>query len=179
MERYARRVERDAAVARRRSLTRRLGGKLVWKYLQIVPSVFTTRGAFAAFEMLISAEETIDGLDNSAVLTLDSASERLGGFRFGRGRDIYAYFGNASALDALVKHSKGRRLPGHLMPLLLAPHDQDRLFAVVCEDLPPHFEHGGQRFVTREHLVRDLLGFYGLRLDLIVEIENKLGNVSN
>lgn len=41
MERYAQRVARDAAIARRRSLTRRLGGPLIWKYVQVVPSVFT------------------------------------------------------------------------------------------------------------------------------------------
>jgi hypothetical protein len=77
MERYARRVALDAAVARRRSLTRRLGGPLVWKYLQVVPSVFTARGEFTAFKLLVSVEEAIDRLSGSADLTLDSASERF------------------------------------------------------------------------------------------------------
>jgi hypothetical protein len=78
MERYARRVALDATVARRRSLTRRLGGPLVRKYLQVVPSVFTARGEFTAFKLFVSVEEAIDRLSGSADLTLDLASERLG-----------------------------------------------------------------------------------------------------
>ena len=175
MERYAKRVARDAAVARRRSLTRRLGGPLVGKYLQVVPSVFTARGEFTAFKLLVPVEEAIGRLSDSAVLTLDSASERLGGFRFGRGRHIYAYFGAARDLDALTTDAIGQRLAGHLVPLLLPPQEQSMLFAVVCEKLPPHCEEAGCRIVTRAHLVRDLLGFYGLRRDLLVQVENKLG----
>ncbi len=179
MERYARRVALDAAVARRRSLTRRLGGPLVWKYLQVVPSVFTARGEFTAFKLLVSVEEAIDRLSGSAVLTLDSASERLGGFRFGRGGHIYAYFGAARDLDALATDAIGQRLAGHMMPLLLTPQEHNMLFAVSCETLPPHCEEAGCRIVTRAHLVRDLLGFYGLRRDLLVEIENKLGKAAD
>jgi len=175
MELYANRVARDAAIARRRSLDRRLNGPLVWKYLQVVPSVFTARGRFAAFELRVPVEETLRRLSDSAVLTLDSASELFGGFRFGRGRHVYAYFRDARDLDRMVTDAIGRRLPGHLRALLLAPDDQDMLFAVVCQELPPHLEHAGQLVVTREHLVRDLLGFYGLRRDLLVEIENKIG----
>ena len=112
---------------------------------------------------------------HSAVLTLDSASELLGGFRLGRGHHVYAYFGDARDVDAIVTDSIGQRLPGHLRALLLAPNDHNMLFAVVCEKLPPYRKQTGQLVVTRAHLVRDFLGFYGLRRDLLVEIENKIG----
>ncbi len=172
---YANRVARDAAIGRRRSLDRRLNGSFVWKYLQVVPSVFTARGSFAAFKLLVPVEEAICLLSDSAVLTLDSASELLGGFRFGRGRHVYAYFRDARDVDAIVTDSIGQHLPGHLRALLLAPNDDNMLFAVVCQKLPPYRKQAGQLVVTREHLVRDFLGFYGLRRDLLVEIENKIG----
>ncbi|MBM4087992.1 MAG: hypothetical protein FJ276_00975 [Planctomycetes bacterium] len=175
MDRYARQAARDAAVARRRSLTRRLGGPLFWKYVQVVPSVFTARGEFAAFELHVPDEQVIAHLSRTAVLTLDSATERLGGFRFGRGRHIYAYFETVPDLDSLVGDAIGRRLAGDLMPLLLAPQEGSLLLAVVCRQLPPHVQATGCRIVTHEYLVRDLIGFYGLRHDLLVAIENNLG----
>ena len=175
MERYARRVARDAAVARRRSLDRRLSGPLLWKYLQVVPSVFTARGEFTAFQLLVHVDEAIDRLGDSAVLTIDSASERLGGFRFGRGRHIYAYFGAANDVAAIATDAIGQRVAGHLLPLLLPMSEESMLFSVFCNELPPHCEAAPCRIVTRAHLVRDLLGFYGSRRDLLVEIENKLG----
>lgn len=176
MIRYARRVARDAAIARRRSLDRRLGGALVWKYVQVVPAVFTARGDFTAFKLHIPVEEASRRLSDSAVLTLDSATERLGGFRFGRGRHLYAYFGAASDLEPLTVEAIGQPVADHLTPWLPSLHEQSMLFAVVCDNLPPYREETACRLVTRAHLVRDLLGFYGLRRDLLVEIENKLGD---
>jgi hypothetical protein len=159
MERYRRRVTRDAAVARRRSLARRLDGPLLWKYLQVVPSVFTARGEFAAFQLLVPVDEAICGLGDSAVLTLDSASERLGGFRFGRGRHIYAYFGAANDVAAVVTNGIGQRVAGHLMPWLLPTPEDTMLFSVLCKELPPHGKAARCRIVTRAHLIRDLLCF--------------------
>ena len=174
MDLYANRVARDAAIGRRRSLDRRLNGSCVWKYLQIVPSVFTARGSFAAFKLLVPVEEALCRLSDSAVLTLDSASELLGRFRFGRGRHVYAYFGATSDVDAIVTDSIGQPLPGNLKALLLAPRNHNMLFTVLCDKLPPYRKQAGQLVVTRAHLVRDFLGFYGLRRDLLVEIENKI-----
>lgn len=174
MERYARRVARDAAVARRRSLNRRLGGELVWKYLHVVPSVFTARGRFSAFQLLVPAGQALRGLKASAVLTLDSASELLGGFRFGSGRHVYAYFEKEGDVDAIVTGGIGKPLPDARGTMLLASQGNEKIFAVVCQELPPHREYAGHRVVTREHLVRDFLGFHGLRRDLIVELENKI-----
>ncbi|MGM0485824.1 MAG: hypothetical protein ACQESR_03565 [Planctomycetota bacterium] len=174
MERYARRVARDAAAARGRSLNRRLGGELVWKYLHVVPSVFTARGGFSAFQSLVPAGEALVRLKGSAVLTLDSASELLGGLRFGSGRHVYAYFEKESDVDAIVTGGIGKRLRDARAAMLLASQEDEKIFAVVCQELPPHREYAGHRVVTREHLVRDFLGFHGLRRDLIVELENKI-----
>jgi hypothetical protein len=177
MELYARRVSREKAMARRRSLERRLGGSLIWKYLQVVPSVFTARGGFRVLRLLVPREKMLVRIRDSSVLTLDSASELLGGFRFGRGGHVYAYFNSSADLEVLVEQKTGEHVADDRMPLLLSPPDQEFLFAVVCETLPPHREHAGRRIVTREHLIRDFLGFYGLRRDLLVEIENKLGGI--
>jgi len=145
---------------------------MIWKYLQVVPSVFTARGEFAVFKLLVPVEEAIRCLRDSAVFTLDSATERLGGFRFSRGHHIYAYFGAKSDLDAMA--TLGQPVTDPLTPWLPSLHGQSMLFAVVCDNMPPYNERAGCRLVTHEHLVRDLLGFYGLRRDLLVEIENKL-----
>src|SRR4030095_5449060 len=73
MEAYARRVHRDAAVARTRSRVRRLAAPLFKKYLRVVPSVFTARGEFRAFRLLLPRAEALSRLRDRAVLTVDSA----------------------------------------------------------------------------------------------------------
>ena len=60
------------------------------------------------------------------------------------------------------------------MPLVWAPPAWALLFASVPHEPPPEVEIAGFRVVTRDRLLRDLLGFYGLRTDLLAEIEAKL-----
>lgn len=103
MVRLERLVKRDAAVARRRSLARRLGGSLIWKYLPVVPAVFTARGETATFRLLVPVEETLSRLRDRTVLSLDSATEVLGGCRVGKGRHLDADCELASDLDVLAE----------------------------------------------------------------------------
>jgi len=174
MERYARRVRRDAEIAHRRSLVRRAGGPLFRKYVDVVPSVFTAGGEFAAYRLVLPAREALDRLRPRAVLTLDSATEMLAGFRFGRNRNIHAYFPSPEDLSAIEWEGIGERRPGTKFPLSWAPPGWEMLFAVVPPELPPHGEKNGFRVVTRDHLIRDLIGFYGLRVDLLARLEAEL-----
>ncbi|MBN1420955.1 MAG: hypothetical protein JXP34_19445 [Planctomycetes bacterium] len=176
MERYAERVRRDAEIARRRSLVRRSGGALLRKYVEIVPSVFTATGEFAAFRLLVPAREALDRLRERAILTLDSATEVLAGFRFGRNRNIQAYFDAPDDLPAIEREGIGERLPGTRCPLGWSPPGWEILFAVVPEETPPHEEVRGFRVVSVDHLIRDLIGFYGLRTDLAARIDAALAN---
>lgn len=175
MDLYARRVRRDAAIARRRSFVRRSGGPLVAKYMQVVPSVFTARGEFVAFRLLLPAREALVRLRECVVLTLDSATELLGGFRFSRASNAYAYLPSSDDLARIADAGIGERRPGTRFPLSWSPPGWEMLFAVVPHEMPPFRECNGFRVVTREHLIRDLIGFYGLRTDLLVRIEAGLG----
>jgi hypothetical protein len=108
------------------------------------------------------------------VLTLDSATEVLGGFRFGRRGSEYAYLPSADVLASIAAEGIGERSSAKEFPMSWAPPGWEMLFAVIPSQLPPHLERGGSRVVTPEFLIRDLLGFYGLRTDLLAEIEAKL-----
>jgi hypothetical protein len=167
-------ARRDAAAARRRSLVRRTAGPLFRKYVTVIPSVFTAAGELAAFRLLVPPAAALEALSGRAVLTLDSATEILGGFRFGRAPNEYAYFSSADDLEEVELRRLGERLPGTSFPLAWTPPGRPTLFAVIVDPPPPSMEHGGLRVVTRERLVRDLIGFYGLRADLLSEVERKL-----
>jgi hypothetical protein len=168
-------ARRDAAAARRRSLVRRTAGPLFRKYLGVVPSVFTAAGDLAAFRLLVPAAEALAALSGRVILTLDSATEILGGFRFGRAPNEYVYLASAHDLEEIERRKLGERLPGSSFPLAWTPPERPTLFAVVVGRPPPYMERGRLCVVTRERLVRDLIGFYGLRGDLLSEIERKLG----
>ncbi len=177
MQRLARRIARDRTIARRRSLARRAMGPLFWKYVQIVPSVFTARGEFAAWELNVPVATVLDRLRDSAILTLDSASELLGGFRFGSGRHIYAYFDARLSRDAIDDSKIGRQVEGRLTPLLLTARNETLLLAVFSDKLPPNHSHAGHRTVTPDHLAREFLGYYGLRIDWIAPFEKQIVSV--
>jgi hypothetical protein len=174
MEIYARTVRRDARIARQRSLLRRTAGPLLLKYLQVVPTVFSARGEFAAFRLLVSNSIALESLRDRAVLTLDSATEILGGFRFGKARNIYAYLRSRADLEFVEAAGLGERLPSASVPLTWSLGDRRFLLAVVPPEPPAAIERGGFRVVSAEALVRHLIGSYGLRTDLIAEIEAKL-----
>lgn len=176
LELRERRARRDAAAARTRSLSRRAMGRLFWKYLDVVPSVFSARGDFHAFRLLAPRAEVLDRLRRTAVLTLDSATELLGGFRFGKARNDYAYFASQSDVLEIERARLGERRPGTSFPFAWTPPGWEMLFAVVPREMPLATDRNGVRVVARDELVRDLMGFYGLRPDLVAAIEAKLGS---
>ena len=69
----------------------------------------------------------------------------------------------------------GTRREGTSFPFAWTPPDREMLFAVVPAAMPQSREVQGHRVVTTERLLRDLIGFYGLRGDLVALIEARLG----
>jgi hypothetical protein len=170
MEVVARKVFRDTAAARRRSLCRRVAGPLFRKYLGVVPSVFTANGEFAAFRLLVAPRDARRRLRDRIVLTLDSATEVLAGFRFGKSENIFGYFDSADHLAAVERERIGVRLPGSSFPLSWPPPQWRLLFAVRPRTMPPCRSIAGVRVVTWDQLVRELIGFYGLRAELLARL---------
>lgn len=171
---YARRVHRDAAEGRRRSLARRLGGALVRKYVRVVPSVFGASGELAVFRLLIPTGAALARLRSRAVLTLDSATEILGGFRFGAAPASFVYLPCSADIVGIGRDGIGERLPGSWLPMSLAPPGEELLYTVVPIRMPPSIERDGFRVVDPAFLIRELLGFHGLRLDLVARIEARI-----
>ncbi len=120
---YARRAFRDAALARRRSLVRRLGGPLLRKYLRVVPSVFGAAGELAAFRLQVPSREALELLRERVVLALDSAAEVLGGFRLGSGATIFAYAASSEEIEQIEKDRIGERLPAPSLLVCWMPRD--------------------------------------------------------
>jgi len=150
-------------------------GALFWKYLDVVPSVFSARGELYGLRLLVPRCAALDHLRETAVLTLDSATEAFGGFRIGRARNDYAYFASESEVVAVESAGLAVRRPGSSFPFAWTPPDREMLFAVVPRRMPASAMRGGARVVTRGDLIRDLIGFYGLRVDVVAAIEAKLG----
>lgn len=175
VEERARIARRDADVARRRSLARRASGPLLEKYLAVVPSVYSARGELAAFRWLVPSRIGLDAIRESAILTLDSAAEALGGFRFGSAGISQAYFPSSRDLTQIEEKGIGERRAGSRFPLSWVPPGVEILFAVIPRELPPFAERDGFRVVTPEFLLRDLIGFYGLRGDLLALYEARIG----
>jgi hypothetical protein len=171
LEARLRQARRGQAAARARSLSRRAMGPLFWKYLSVAPAVFSARGDLYAFRLLVPRAEALARLRHCAVLTLDSATEALAGFRFGRAANEYAYFASRRDVDEVEALGLGERRPGTSFPFAWTPAGREMLFAVVPPVLPSSREVNGTRVVSREELVRDLIGFYGLRQELLAALE--------
>ena len=149
-------------------------GRLFPKYVSVVPSVFSARGDLFAYRLLVPRAQVLERLKSTAVLTLESATEALAGFRFGRVRNDYAYFSSEEELREIESLHLGERRPGTRFPFDWTPAGWEMLFAVVPRAMPPNQSVGSSRTVTRDFLVRDLIGFHGLRPDLVAVIEAKL-----
>jgi hypothetical protein len=106
-------------------------GPLFWKYLDVVPAVFSASGELFAFRMTAPRAGVLARLRQSAMLTLDSATEVLGGFRFGKARNDYAYFSSTEEALAIEKEGLGLRREGTSFPFDWTPPDREMLFAVV------------------------------------------------
>ena len=120
--------------------------------------MFTARGELRAYRLLIPRLEALERLKASAVFTLDTATEILGGFRFGRARNNYAYFRSTADLERIEESRVGERRPGSSFPLAWTPPGWEMLFAVVPDEMPPIAEGAEFTVVTTEHLIRDLIG---------------------
>lgn len=137
------------------------------------------------FESGSSEAAIIEALKDSAVFTLDTASELRWGVRLVRTPNVSAYLRDADRLEELAANGVLVRDKTdtfiYASPFPVGP----RLFAAVNTELPPHEAlPSGHRVVTTDRLVREFIGTLGLRLDLLtlldtcIEQNLRFGSVS-
>lgn len=169
-----RRLARDKRRARRERLIREAAGP-VWRAVRgVVPSVFSLAGPLEVRRLLAPRAVIEEALRGSAVLALDAAMRAHRGVGLFGGDDLHVYLEDRRPLEALV--AAGLVSP-EVEPdrVLVRPWaGPPRLFAVVVAPLPPNEPgppgHETARVVTREHLVREILGAVGLRFDLLAPL---------
>jgi hypothetical protein len=169
-----RRAVRDRRAAEARSLSRRAMGPLFFEYLRVEPSVYSARGELYGLRLVVPRSEALERLRGRLILTLDSATEVYAGFRFGKAASEYAYADSTSILDEIETERIAERRPGSSFPLTWNPPGQEMLFVVVPRELPELAAVDGKTLISKPELVRDLIGFYGLRQNLLIAIDTRL-----
>lgn len=160
--------------ARRAYLTRRLERGLheaIWRrYRRVVPHVFLRAGATVVAPLRVARADVLRALRGRAVWTLDTAARLLGGGLLRRD-DLQGYVPQAALADA---ESDGLvHAPVDSGLSIDPPFPRDPVLLAYPTDEPPPFVElpSGDLVVTREHLVRDLLGTLGFRPDLLARLE--------
>jgi hypothetical protein len=165
-----RRSRRDRREYLRRSLTRRSHSRFR-RDLALVPHVFLAPEAVVTSPLLRPAEEILAALRGRAVWTLDTASRLAGGGGLVARGDLTGYLRRGD-LEALVDRGLAGPPAGgraSIDPLFEGPRC---LIAHLVADPPPAIELAtGDRVVTRERLLRDILGTLGWRPDLLTRVE--------
>jgi hypothetical protein len=165
-----RRYQRDLKAYRRRSLVRRSHPRFK-RDLRIIPNVFLLPGK-ASMAALQQPEDTVlQALRQRAVWTLDTASRLVSGHGFLTSPDLTGYISHADfqeiIAEGLVGPPRQNELSVH--PIYRRP---PMLIVHATEEMPPHVElPSGDRVVTLDHLVRDLMGTLGWRPDLLTRLE--------
>lgn len=163
-------ARRDRAAYRRRSLARRVYPRFM-RDLRIVPYLFLAPDALRAAALSCPAQSLLEALKGRAIWTLDTAV-RLAGLRgFLVASDLTGYLDDG-ALDAV--RSAGlidEPAPASISvdPLLPRP---PLLVARLGAEPPFVTLLHGQRIVTWERLIRDIMGTIGWRPDLLSRIED-------
>ncbi len=165
-----RRAQRDLETYRRRHLWRRTWPRFQGD-LTIVPHLFLTHED-ARFGRLLPARETaLEALRGRAVWTLDTAARLACGRGLLHGRDLTGYLSAETLEDAerqrLVEPMRATSLS--LEPLAERP---PLLIAHVTGAPPPLVDLAdGQRVVSWDFLLRDVLGTLGWRPDLLTRLD--------
>ena len=144
----------------------------MWRQVRgVVPGVFVLAGPLSVRRLLAPRDEVIDALRPDAIFALDTAMRLHVGGGCIAGGDVHAYVGDREMLDALAaagpiaSDEESDRVV--LRPWPGAP----RLFAVASVEAPPHVTRAdGTRLVTGEHLVREVIGAVGVRLDVLAPL---------
>ncbi len=142
------------------------------KYRAVVPSIFTRQGDARVHVIQSDPALVIGRLKRGAIFTLDTAADMRWGLRLVHAPNMAAYLPCADVLDAL--EAEGVLVPDTSNTFIYAPPFPvgPRLFSVVTEETPPHEElPHGFRVVTVDRLVREFIGTFGLRLDLLAALD--------
>ncbi|HEY3568799.1 MAG TPA: hypothetical protein VGP73_12765 [Thermoanaerobaculia bacterium] len=165
-----RRYQRDLKAYRRRSLLRRSHPRFK-RDLRIIPNVFLLPGKASMAALQASEEMVRQALRQRAVWTLDTAARLVSGHGFLTAPDLTGYLSHADLQEIVAQGLVG---PLRQNELSVDPiyHRPPMLIVHETEEMPPHVElPSGDRVVTLDHLLRDLMGTLGWRPDLMTRLE--------
>lgn len=165
-------LRRARRKARHRRLVRQSSADLWWRWMRQPPILYCLQGAMTIHPLQASKDAVVAALKNTAVFTLDTASELRWGIRLLRGDDVHAYVADSQLLNTLATE---RLISPTPMPtkVLFPPHPvSPRLVAVIVDSLPQsETTVEGHRVVEANQLVREFIGAVGMRADLVALIE--------
>ena len=165
-----RRYQRDMEAYRRRHLVRRSHPRFR-NDLMIVPHVFLLPGK-SSMALLQKPEDVVrDALQERAVWTLDTAARRVSGRGFLTSPDLTGYL---TAADLEWTVAQGLVSPPEQTGLSVEPlyRRPPMLIVHVTEEMPPYLVlPSGERVVSWDFLLRDVMGTLGWRPDLLTRLE--------
>lgn len=166
---------RQVRRARRRARTERLARQVaapLWRAVRtVVPTVFPLAGELHVRRLLAPRGQVLDALCPDAVLALDTAMRLHCGTGCLHGGDLHAYVTDASVLHRLAARGLVASEESSDRTLVRPWPGPPRLFAVRVDLLPPHDTRAdGTRLVTRERLLREVIGAVGPRLDVLAPL---------
>jgi hypothetical protein len=176
-ERHARFL-RDQEIHRRISLERRMHARFR-RDLAVVPHLFLLPGRARMAALERPPEAVRLALRGLAIWTLDTAARLLTGQGFVVSPDLTGYLTEAAFEGAAKQGLIGTPLTGGLSidPLY---HRPPMLIAHLTDDPPPSTTlQSGDRVVTWELLIRDVLGTLGWRPDLLTRLEARRSSQSD
>jgi hypothetical protein len=165
-----RRHQRDLEAYRRRSLVRRSHSRFR-SDLSIIPHVFLLPGKAGMAPLRQSGEAVRTALREKAVWTLDTAARLVSGRGFLTSPDLTGYL---AAADLEWAVAQGLIAPPEQAGLSVEPlyRRPPMLIAHLTQTPPPHVElSSGDRVVSWEFLLRDVMGTLGWRPDLLTRLE--------
>ena len=163
------RFRRDEEAYRRRSLARRSHPRFR-RDLAVVPHIFLLPSRARMVPLQQPMEAVRLALRGEAIWTLDTASRLVSSRGFLRSADLTGYLTEESLSRILAEGLVGSPLSGGLTldPLFDRP---PMLIAHLTEEPPSPVElPSGERVVSWEFLVRDILGTLGWRPDLLTRL---------
>lgn len=165
-----RRHQRDLEAYRRRSLVRRSHPRFR-RDLMILPHVFLLPARASMAPLLRSRETVLETLRGRAVWTLDTAARLVTGRGFLTSPDLTGYllredldWAEAQSLVGPAERAGLSVEPLYRRPPMLIVHEP-------AEPPPTIALPSGDRVVTWEFLLRDIMGTLGWRPDLLTRLE--------
>ena len=169
-------LERDRKIFRRERLLREVAGPRWHRMARFVPVLFRHEGALHVRVLRAEPKVVAEALKDDAVFALDTAMRIAHGYGFLVAREVQAYLTETAPLVRLAQSGLVSSEAYGDTTLIRPWAGPPRLLAVVVEQLPPwRVVDGGFRVVTKERLVRELIGAVGLRADLFALLEKAEG----